>query len=408
MRILAIETSCDETAISILETKNNQYKILADLVSSQMKIHAPFGGVVPSLARREHQKNLTPLLIEAMEKANLLKKNQELKIKNYDSKFKILNSILEREPNLLKDLTKFLKSCEAPDIDYIAVTVGPGLEPALWTGVNFAKAIGYVWKKPIVPINHIEAHIAANWLKNNILRQTQDIKMPAICLVVSGGHTQLILMNDFGPPTGGYKILGETRDDAAGEAFDKVAKLLNLGYPGGPIIAVRAARITNHESQIMNFELPRPMINQKNYDFSFSGLKTAVLYLVKEKYLQPNKKGRPKLKITKNELNALCAEFQQAVIDVLISKTLHAAKTFNARSVIVSGGVAANDELREQFVAATRKAKINLFLPEKKYCTDNAVMIALAAYYALNLSKNKKSKLKSWKQIKAEANLRIR
>jgi len=241
MHILAIETSCDDTGVAIIKyDKNSPPELLANLVSSQIKIHAPFGGVVPMLAKREHQKNLVPILRQALKETKLLKNyesrimNQESKIIN--SKFLILNSILEREPELLKKLKPFLKKYQKPDIDTIAVTIGPGLEPALWVGVNFARALAYFWNLPILPVNHIEAHIIANWLPEkkslptSLLQREEppslkkrgwgrffsdkrltinDKFFPAICLVVSGGHTQLILIKKFGQ----YEILGETRDD---------------------------------------------------------------------------------------------------------------------------------------------------------------------------------------------------
>ena len=226
MKILAIETSCDDTAISIIKTPKNKkgyFDVLSNVISSQIEVHKKYGGVYPMLAKREHQKNLLSVLIKALKKAKLLKiKNKVQKLNS-----KIIKNILEREPELCKKTIPFLQKYKKPNFDLIAVTEGPGLEPCLWVGINFAKTLSYFWNIPIVPVNHIESHILVNYLKN------KQIKFPAVCLVVSGGHTQLILMKGIGK----YKILGETRDDAAGECFDKTAKILGLGYPGGPIIS---------------------------------------------------------------------------------------------------------------------------------------------------------------------------
>lgn len=349
MNILAIETSCDDTCIAIVETKGQKrprFNILSNIVSSQVEIHKKWGGVYPTLAKREHQKNL-PLVLE-----------------------------------------KVLKKAKNPKIDLIAVTAGPGLDPCLWTGINFAKKLAKDWDLPIVPVNHIEAHILANLL-NVTTRPGRVIRFPAICLVVSGGHTQLILMRDFGK----YKILGETRDDAAGECFDKVAKILGLEYPGGPAIAIEASKTNRDPSSV---SLPRPMIKQKNYDFSFSGLKTAVLYNFKT---QPQK-----IRKSKKYIREMCKETQQAIIDVLVKKTIKAAKDYKAKSIILGGGVSANKELRKQFQQRIQKEKLSFRfqVPSFKFCTDNAVMIGIAGYFNWL-----KKKTKPWQKIKADANLRI-
>ena len=418
MRILAIETSCDETSIAIMEfNPSGNFKILSNIVSSQVKVHAPFGGVVPMLAKREHQKNLVPILKRGLKEAGINISTSQV-ITTCD--VVKLNHILSRESELLKKLLPFIKKFAKPNIDLIAVTNGPGLEPALWVGVNFAKALAYFWDLPVIPINHVEAHIIANWLENSITQSlshsvTEKI-FPAVSIVVSGGHTQLILMRDFGQ----YKILGETRDDAAGEAFDKLAKMLNLGYPGGPVISQIAAKF-NSEFRNSNFEidskfknprkgqwpsglywqnskitLPRPMINSKDYDFSFSGLKTAALYFVKTLDKKTLKKLTP----------AICAEFQQAVIDVLVAKTIRAAKEFGAKTVLLSGGVASNDLLRETLKQETEKLKLktnklktNFLVPPKNFCTDNAAMIALTAA--------KKTTRYNWQDITTDSNLRL-
>ncbi|MFH1979132.1 MAG: tRNA (adenosine(37)-N6)-threonylcarbamoyltransferase complex transferase subunit TsaD [Patescibacteria group bacterium] len=360
MKILAIETSCDETAIAILEIKEQKspkFKLLANIVSSQVKLHAEWGGVVPSLAKREHLKNLPLILKRSLFKA---------KIKN-----------------------------PKKEIDLIAVTNGPGLEPALWTGINFAKDLAKKWDKPILPTNHMEGHLFSVLLNKKEFT-IPKIELPVIALLVSGGHTELILIKDWLK----YKLLGQTRDDAAGEAFDKVARMLNLGYPGGPAISKLAKPVGNRISH--KIELPRPMINdyspEGEFDFSFSGLKTAVLY--------ETKKLKTLDKKTKTEI---CAEFQQAVIDVLISKTLRATEKYKAKTVIVAGGVAANKELRKQFkkVALTSDSKYMLLFPEIKNTGDNAAMIALTAYFRWNKNKKPVRSINSGRALKANGNLKI-
>ncbi|MFH1036714.1 MAG: tRNA (adenosine(37)-N6)-threonylcarbamoyltransferase complex transferase subunit TsaD [Patescibacteria group bacterium] len=354
MIILAIETSCDDTCIAILKSKmnGNNFEILSNIVSSQVKLHAKYGGVFPSLAKREHQKNLPMVLRKAVREA-----------KN-------------------------------PKIDAIAATVGPGLEPCLWTGINFAKELAEKMNLPIVPVNHIEAHIIANFVRENPKSETRNPKLfPAVCLVVSGGHTQLILMTGIGK----YRILGETRDDAAGECFDKIARILGLGYPGGPAIARYAAQwkfeIRSTKSEI---RLPRPMLNTKDYDFSFSGLKTAVLYLVKNLKLEK--------KLTKKMVQEICFESQQSIIDVLIKKTMKAAKDYKAKTIILGGGVAANAELKKQFKEKIQREipYSKFYIPDSQFCTDNAVMTATAAYFQWL-----RKKTKGWKKMIANANLRI-
>ena len=350
MIILAIDTSCDDTCVALLEAKNSRFRILANIISSQVKIHKKWGGVVPTLAKREHQKNLPLVFKKALKKA--------------------------------KSASRWTK------IDLIAVTIGPGLEPCLWTGVNFAKDLAKKLTLKIIPTNHIEAHIFANWLRP-ISSNFKNI-FPVICLIVSGGHTQLILMRGVGK----YKILGETRDDAAGECFDKVAKILGLGYPGGPIIS-KLAKKPKHQT----IHLPRPMIFQKNYDFSFSGLKTAVLYDFRD--------HPPKIRASKKYIQEMCFETQQAIIDVLIKKTIKVAQEFRVKAVILGGGVAANQELRKQFKVACLKwvpptrHPLKHLVPPKIFCTDNAAMIAITAYF------HREEATKNWKIIEANANLKI-
>ena len=346
MIILAIDTSCDDTCVAVLKVsgkKRPTFKVLSNIISSQTKIHRKYGGVWPFLAKREHQKNLPIVFGRAKKKARVKK------------------------------------------FDLISVTIGPGLEPCLWVGVNFAKNLSKKLEIPIIPINHIEAHIYANLVDG----QKKFFRFPAVCLVVSGGHTQLILMKNHLK----YKILGETRDDAAGECFDKVARILGLKYPGGPEIEREAKKLKVKKFKV---KLPRPMIFQKNYDFSFSGLKTAVLY---------DFKNRPKkIKQSRTYIREIAKETQQSIIDVLIYKTLKAAKDYKAKTIILGGGVTANKELRKQFKKNIRSQALNIkfFVPEKEYCTDNGAMIGVASYF--HYLNNEKYK---WKKIKADANLKI-
>lgn len=354
MKILAIETSCDETGIALIESDaqgqtrpvrsggSNGINVLANLVSSQIETHRPFGGVVPNLAKREHEKNL-PILWQ-----------------------------------------KLQETCDKRQVNLIAVTKGPGLAPCLWTGVNFAQKIAQELNKPLVGINHLKGHIYINILEHKIT-------YPVLSLIVSGGHTQLV----FSKKLGHYQIIGETLDDAAGEAFDKVAKLLKLLYPGGPEISKLA--IKGNPSR---FEFPRPMLNSKNFDFSFSGLKTSVLYLVNG--MNANKKP---LKLTTQNKADVAASFEQAVVDVLVYKTLLATKKLNPKTLVLGGGVAANKKLRETLELKFKKEfpLVTCLLSPVAFTGDNALMIALAALAEHKLLKP----LKNPSDLKAEANLRL-
>lgn len=372
MTILGIETSCDETAACILKVKSlknrTNFEIISNVVSSQILIHQKYGGIVPEVAARAH-----------------------------------IEKILLVIKTVLNNKTK-------THIDLIAVTNGPGLITSLLVGVETAKILSYIWKKPLISINHLKGHIYANWLcLNNINSKSL---FPAICLIVSGGHTELVLMKNHVR----YQKIGQTRDDAAGECFDKIAKLLNLGYPGGPVISKHAEKF-HPRPGITNLKLPRPMIKSQNFDFSFSGLKTAVLYLTKQKKFTPiNRESAKKLhqKARSGKIkfvSALCAEAQQAIIDVLISKTIRAAKKFNVKSVILCGGVAANKELRKQLESAVCSLpfKSNFYVPPRKFCTDNAAMIAVAAYFKYcNLTTKQFNNLKNnWQKIKVDPGLEI-
>ncbi len=387
MKILGIETSCDETAICLIEAywdflndsteptnskeKKAKIEILGNKLYSQIAIHKEYGGVFPILAKREHQKNLIPLLIACLEEAGLfsplLSQGEGSGVRCEETKIKI-NDLLNREAELLPEFLDKVLPIKNPGIDAIAVTNGPGLEPALWVGVNFAKALGYLWNIPVIPTNHMEGHIVISTLEKITDKQFElsNISYPAISLLISGGHTQLVLVKDFL----NYEIIGNTRDDAAGEAFDKVARILGLPYPGGPEISKLAQKERDEfPNKITNYPLPRPMIHSKDLDFSFSGLKTAVLYTT-----QKISELTPAIK------QEIAKEFEDAVIDVLISKTKMALEKYGAQTLILGGGVTANSELRRRFTNEAQKNNWQIFIPEISASTDNALMIALAGY----------------------------
>lgn len=374
MNILSIETSCDETALSIIETNEtmNNFKVRSDLVISQIEIHAEYGGVFPALAKREHAKNLVPLLKESFEK-----KGGE-KIELSDNTKKEVLKILEREPELANDLIVFFNSYYVSKLDMIMVTHGPGLAPALWVGVNFARALSIIFGCPILPVNHMEGHITSILLKNDYKNQKEalsplsDFKFPMIALLISGGHTQIILVHDWC----NYEILGETIDDAVGEAFDKVARMLGMEYPGGPKISTAAAQGMANEE----ISLPRPMIHSHDYRFSFSGLKTATRYLIQNLKEKEN--------FNKQIINDIAREFEHAVTEVLIKKTMDAVNEYGARGLIIAGGVSANKHITKTFKEKTKEYNIPLYLPEKHMCGDNSLMIATAGF--MNL-RNKKT-----------------
>lgn len=311
--ILSIESSCDETAASVVE---NGRIVLSNIISSQIEIHKEFGGVVPEVASRKHIENINDVVKEALTKANV----------------------------------------EPKDIDAIAVTYGPGLVGALLVGINYAKGLAYAWEKPLIGVNHIEGHINANYIED------KDLEPPFICMVASGGHTHLVNVEDYGL----YKVLGMTRDDAAGEAYDKVARAIGLGYPGGPLID-KAAK-TGNKSAI---KFPRAVIDDETLDFSFSGLKSAVL-----NYLHnASQKGE------QININDVAASFQEAVVDVLVMKTIRAAKQENLETVALAGGVASNSRLRDRLQHECNINNYRFVKPSAILCTDNAAMIGCAGYY---------------------------
>jgi N6-L-threonylcarbamoyladenine synthase len=365
MRILGIETSCDETAVCLLEASGPfgadfRYTVLGNTLLSQAALHAQYGGVFPNLAKREHAKNLVPLLHKTLENAGELKPNTQAAA---GAALVPLKDLLGREPGLFALIIPFLLKYQKPDIDAIAVTTGPGLEPALWVGINFAKALSSVWDMPLVAVNHMEGHIIMSLVEKNGLKTFQ---FPALALLISGGHTELVLSRKFGM----YELIGETRDDAAGEAFDKVARLLELGYPGGPEISRLAAEA--RETDIKgDFSFTRPMLHDKSFDFSFSGLKTAVRNVVTTRPMT----HELKLQVAR--------EFEDCVADVLVAKTLRAVEEYGAQTVVVGGGVSANTYIRQRLAEALSKtdALSELLTPPPELATDNALMIALAGYF---------------------------
>ncbi|MCD8039854.1 MAG: tRNA (adenosine(37)-N6)-threonylcarbamoyltransferase complex transferase subunit TsaD [Lachnospiraceae bacterium] len=311
--ILAIESSCDETAASVVK---NGREVLSNIISSQIELHTLYGGVVPEIASRKHIEKINQVIGEALEKADVT----------------------------LKDITA------------IAVTYGPGLVGALLVGVSAAKAISFASGKPLIGVHHIEGHISANYIEN------KDLEPPFVCLVVSGGHTHLVVVKDYGV----YEILGYTRDDAAGEAFDKVARAIGLGYPGGPKID-KLSKEGNPEA----ISFPRAKVGGSGYDFSFSGLKSAVL-----NYLNScEMKG---LEINKADV---AASFQKAVIDVLVEHSLQAVKEYGLKRFAIAGGVASNSSLRAAMKEECAKREIEFYYPAPVLCTDNAAMIGAAGYY---------------------------
>ena len=399
MKLLAIETSCDETAIAIIEAGKiggkTKFKILGNDLSSQIAIHTQYGGVFPMMAKREHGKNIIGILEKVLKESKLHK----LRIKNYElrnkDREKILK-ILERENDLGNEFLKFISKIEKPKIDAIAVTTGPGLEPALWVGISFAKALASYWGVPIVPVNHMEGHIFSIFPQKGKTFTIDSNKkiFPMLSLLVSGGHTELVLVKDWQK----YNKIGQTRDDAVGEAFDKVARMLSLPYPGGPEISSLAKIAREDKLKIKNEELeiklPRPMIYTKDFDFSFSGLKTAVLYMIRDI-------GELNDEIKKK----IAKEFEDAAIETLVYKTIKAIKQHNIKTLIVGGGVSANKYLQDVMINDIKKNKLKtkVFFPTQKLTGDNALMIAIAGYYQY---KNKKI-AKNLNSIKAKGNMSL-
>jgi N6-L-threonylcarbamoyladenine synthase len=393
MKILAIETSCDETAIAILDIKETKTEtkvsVLGNALISQVEIHEQYGGVYPALAKREHSKNLVPILKIALRKSKMLTAEKQ---KSFDKKIEQrLKEMLSHEQELFELMCAELLKIKIPKIDMITVTNGPGLEPALWVGINFAKALNLIWDIPVIPANHMEGHLLASLLKDAEKAKFSLKKplFPMLTLLISGGHTELVLTKKWSD----YRIIGQTRDDAVGEAFDKVARMLSLPYPGGPHISRLAEKYRKkHSGEKLPYPLPRPMINSKDFDFSFAGLKTAVLYTIKK---------IPE--ITDKIKESVACEFENSATEVLISKSAQAIEKFGVKTFALGGGVSANKHIRETFKLTLEKnfPETQLFIPSQPLTTDNAIMIGLAGYFK---SKIKKTRTRL-SQIRAEGNM---
>lgn len=345
MLTLGIDTSCDDTSAAIVK---DGCLILSNIVSSQTEIHKEFGGVVPEVAARKHLELIIPVIKKSLKQAKV----------------------------------------SINQIDLIAITNGPGLITSLMVGIDTAKSLAYSLNKKIIAINHLKGHIYSNWLTLDNQYLISNIQFPILCLIVSGGHTELVLMKNHLK----YQVIGQTRDDAAGEAFDKVAKLLNIGYPGGPIIS-KLADFGNNKA----YNFTRPMLNSKDFDFSFSGLKTEIFRLTKERK-----------KFNQQQINDICASFQKAVVDVLVSKTIQVAKKYQAKTIMLGGGVAANKLLRQTLQQKIKQENLisNIQFPISNFCSDNGAMIAAAAYqYAIARNKNFYSL--QYKKIIPEPNLTL-
>ncbi len=454
MITLAIETSCDETAICILETKEPflEYRILANVVHSQIELHKQYGGVFPIMAKREHARNIMPLIEAAFTQAKISTEligatrstNENTSIEN-----QITGILKEKEPELLAALIASPLFKQKPmsghgggrgnsggtanNIDRIAVTRGPGLEPALWVGVNLARALGILWNIPVIGVNHMEGHIVGSLLPSSELsadfKKIYEPALPALSLLISGGHTELVLVEknlptrdvpaqdantSIAPPQNApalkYTVVGRTLDDALGEAFDKTARMLGLPYPGGPEISKLAekARTTVGKGaasiDVKPFTLPRPMIHSKNLDFSFSGLKTAVLYLIREltkgdahpasnASRAPSTSNASNISTEPKQLSGttkaeIAREFEDAVTEVIISKTEKAIEQYSARSLIVGGGVIANRHILSAVNNLAAKHSLTLYTPPQGVSGDNALMIALASHFSPSFTYN--------------------
>lgn len=318
MLILGIETSCDETAAAVVEDGK---KILSNIISSQIEIHREYGGVVPEIASRHHIKNITNIIEEA-----LITSGKKLE-----------------------------------EIDYIAVTYAPGLIGALLVGISVAKGMSYSSKIPLVPVHHLKGHIYSNFIE-------YDIELPAVCLIVSGGHTNIVYMKEDHT----FEAMGQTLDDAVGESYDKIARVMGIGYPGGPVID-RLSKTGNPKF----LKIPKPQV-EGEFDFSFSGIKTSVINYI----------NKSRMKNEEFKVEDLAASFQNGIVEILVDKTVKAAEKKQVKSIIIAGGVAANSLLREEMEKAAAQKGIKVYYPAMKYCTDNGAMIGVAAYYKLKYGKN--------------------
>ncbi len=334
MKILGIESSCDDTSVALVEANGDTFTVLAEKTASQIEVHKQYGGVVPEVAGRQHAEAIFPVIDEVM------------------------------------------RGQERPDA--IAVTAGPGLITGLAIGVEAARSLSYLWDIPLIRTNHMDGHVHSVQIKP----ESTPLQFPALALLVSGGHTELLLMHDHGR----YEKLGATRDDAAGECFDKVAKLLGLEYPGGPKISALAKNGNTHA-----IPLPRPMMREDNFDFSFAGLKTAALYWLRDNELSVTPPGPT--------MEDFCASLEQAITDVIVSKTCRAAEEYKPKTIMLGGGVSANEKIRESLrVALTEVLPEATFLvPDRRYSMDNGAMIAVAGYYQAQ-----KNKFTPWRELVAD------
>lgn len=381
MIILSIETSCDETSVAIIKRargKNIKFEVLSHKILSQIDLHKQYGGVFPAIAKREHARTLTQLIAECLDEADLLvERTNEYHLEM--SKRKKLEELLSHEQEMFKALVVLFEGIQKPKIDAIAVTAGPGLAPALWVGVNSALSMNLIWDIPVYPIHHMEGHIVASLLsKKENIYEIGEIKTPSIALLISGGHTEIVRISKLRK----YKVLGKTKDDAVGEAFDKVARMLGLPYPGGPEISKLAESVRKGSIIIPDdLKLPRPMLHSKDLYFSFSGLKTAVMTRIK-KYGELNEELK----------KVIALEFENSVTDVLVAKVKQAIYENSAKSLIVGGGVSANNHIRFNLQDLARSEDIDLYLPDLKLSGDNALMIAATGL--LHIENNEKSKKK--------------
>ncbi len=466
MKILAIETSCDETALTLLsisDTENDtakdpRFTVRSHIVLSQIELHKEFGGVFPNLAKREHAKNSVPILIETLKNAGMY---EHITDSSLPSKLEYIQEtveqLLEREAELYHQLWALVTTIKKPDIDYICVTNGPGLEPALWVGINFAKALSLIWDIPVVPVNHMEGHIVSVFAHGDSFTVIPP-QFPALSLLISGGHTELVLVRDWMD----YTKIGQTRDDAVGEAFDKVGRLLDLEYPGGPKVSLLAQRAETSPSPSHSFSgarpttsedtktspqppsqeggppyidslqtsnessppffggatasgspetvgggltpaitLPRPMIHTDDYDFSFSGLKTAVRRLVEE-----CKKNNT---FTDSVREQIALEFERSVTEVLLEKTKRALIHYNIQTLIIAGGVAANTRIRTAFQTLLDQEfpDITYLIPDKGLAGDNSLMIGMAGYFRIRAQEKDPTLAIPLEHIKAEGNMML-
>jgi N6-L-threonylcarbamoyladenine synthase len=341
MHILGIESSCDDTSVALVKASSDGFVVLSEKTASQIDLHAQYGGVVPEIAGRLHAETITALVEQV------------------------------------------LVSQQKPDV--IAVTAGPGLITGLIVGVEAARTLSYAWRVPLVGVNHIAGHA-----HSPLIQTGHAIKFPALCLVVSGGHTELLFMHDHTT----FDLVGKTRDDAAGEAFDKIAKAVGLSYPGGPAISKKATHGNPHA-----ITFPRPMLDSNNHDMSFAGLKTAARYWLDDHAARQN--GSIKYALDNETLSDFSASYQQAIVDVLVKKTVSAMKAHHPRTVILCGGVSANTLLQESLRAAL-DSSLSFLLPEPGYYMDNGAMIAVAAHFLA-----KEGQYTQWKSIKADPNWKV-